>query len=440
MNILKLLNLSGSRNSSAHHRDEHAGSRKLFMLENTVSSSTYNLTSGAFLVGYAAYIGANDQFNGIIAGVPALAGVVQILSPLAFERKIRRKPLIVAITLIYKLILGMMLFIPLLVQEKQARLALLFSMYLAAFLLSSFVTPAANNWLISLVPGSIRGKFFGRRDSYTLAFVTIVNLLMGRVLDCFKLEGKTYTGFVVLFCVVILFTAGDFILLLRIKEPALVENNVPLDLISLVTVPFKDRTFRKVIILFILWNIGQQVGGTFFGVYLVAGLKLKYSYIMLLSTISNVMSVLTVRLWGKTADRKSWIFTTKFSIGILALTEGAWFFVNGGNAFLLVPLLHVMGGIAWAGINISLFNIQFQFSPAEGRTVYLGFNAALGGIIGFMATLAGSFIVNSLEGKGFRLLGFETSNIQVVFGLSGAILLLCCIFVHGAFSKELSQK
>jgi hypothetical protein len=86
--------------------------------------------------------------------------------------------------------------------------------------------------------------------------------------------------------------------------------------------------------------------------------------------------------------------------------------------------------MSWAGIGISTFNIQFIFSPEEGRTVYIGFNAALGGVMGFLGTLAGSGLLLLFGNAGVAILPHGVGGMQVLFALSGIILMLCAAFAH----------
>jgi Na+/melibiose symporter-like transporter len=416
-------------NESPLQPNEYNSSRKLFIFEGCAATGIFTLTSGAFLAGFAEYMGASDQFNGIIAAIPALAGVIQVFSPFVFEKLKNRKIVISILCFFYRLILGMLVFIPLIVGDKFLRLTLLAIMYFVAYLAASFITPAAGNWIISLTPENMRGSYFGRRDSYILSISSILALVMGKVLDIFKQNNQQYAGFLIVSVVVIILTIINFYFLSSIKEPPVIIKDLKLDIKKVFSVPIRDKSFRKIILLFILWNIGFSIGGPFFGVYVVTGLKLKYAYIMILSVLSSVTSVLVVRAWGRLADRKSWVFSTKMSIGLLAITHSTWFFVNSKTVFLMIPL-YILGGAAWAGINLSLFNIQYKYAPIDGRTVYIGFNAAIGGLIGFLTTLAGSFIVGSLEGYKFNFLGISIGNMQLVFGLSGILIAVCVAFIH----------
>ena len=413
-------------------------SRRMSIFEGCAARSIFNFTSGAFLAGYANYLGADDSFNGIIGALPVLAGIMSLLSPLYFEKRDRRKPLVVLLNFLHRFILGLMVIIPLIATGKSERLALLALFYLMAYMSISFSKPAASAILIDLTPENIRGRYFSKRESYLLAVGTLLTLVLGPVMDAFKGNGNEYGGFVVMFAVVLLLSFANAFFWLRIKEPDRVKSKTTFKLRQIVTMPLKNTGFRKIIIFFILYNVGLQVGGPFFSVYMVTGLKLNYTYIMIMGMLSTIVNVVLVRVWGRVADRKSWNFVLTYSILTLGITHFSWFFANGSTAFIMVPLLHIMGGAGWAGIGISTFNIQFIYSPADGNTVYIGFNAALGGLMGFLGTVAGSGLLIAMQSMSPNLLGFSISGIQVLFLISGLILMLSAAYSH-FFIKPLEQ-
>lgn len=405
-------------------------SSRLFIFEGAAARTIFTLTSGAFLAGYAKYMGASDQFNGIIGAIPVLAGVIQVFSPMVFEKLESRKFLVSLLCFFHRLMLSTMVFIPLLFRDTALRLAAVTLVYFVSYLLVSFATPAASNWMVNLAPQGSRGSYFGMRESCILAFVTVVTLILGRVMDAFRQGGNEFGGFVVVFIVSFVLTAANFVLLSSIKEPVVKKSSISLDIKSIISIPTKDRKFRKVIVMSFLWNIGVQVGGPFFAVYMVTGLKLDYTYIMIMSLLGTLTNVIAVRVWGKVADKRSWVFTTKASIGVLAVTHLLWFFVNPATAAYFIPLLHIAGGAAWAGIGISIFNIQFALSPEDGKTVYLGFNAALGGLVGFLSTIIGSALLGVFAGLKFSLIGISIGNMQLIFAISGILLGGCTGYIH----------
>jgi len=415
---------------------EYEHSRKMSMFEGCTARVVYNLTSGAFLAGYASFLGADDAFNGIIGAIPVLAGFMSIISPIYFEKTDRRKLIVTILNFMHRFILGLMVIIPLIAAEKSSRLALLAAFYMVSYMAISLNNPAASSILIDLTPERIRASYLSKREACLLAAGMVFSLVLGKVMDIYKADGNEYGGFVVTFCVIILMAFGNAFFWIRIKEPVTNRQKNIYNLKQIIAIPLKDQAFRKIIIFFMLYNIGLQVGNPFFSVYMVTGLKLDYTYITIMGMISTGVNVLLVRVWGRIADKKSWNFVLTYSTMTLGICHFLWFFVNSMTAFILVPLLHILGGVAWAGIGISTFNIQYIYSPENGRTVYTGFNAALGGCMGFLGTLAGSGLLIVFDDPGISLAGFSVGGMQILFCISGILLLLCAAYSHFFITRQ----
>jgi hypothetical protein len=419
-------------------RTDYVNGRKLFNYEGCAAMGIFSITSGAFLAGLAQHMGASDEFNGIIGAIPALAGVVQIFSSLVFEKLERRKFLISIMCFCFRFLLGLMFLIPFIIENPNYRLAALAGFYGTAYVLASFISPPAANWIVELTPENIRGKYFAVKDAYSLAFVTVITLIMGKVLDIYKNNNSINTGYAIIGVVVIILTIINFIFISSVKEPLTKKIQGDLKIRDVILNPIKNKNFRKILILFILWNVGLQIAGPFFSVYMVTKLQLSYTYIMIMGVIASLVRVIIVVYWGKFADSRSWISCAKYSIAVLAVCTGLWTIVDKNTMIVLIPLLHIMGGIAWAGINISLFNIQFVFAPKEGRTMYLGLNAAIGGTLGFLSTVSGSLLLKLLGNFKIDLFLITISSIQVLFALSGIILLISVLYIH-LFIKEIKR-
>jgi MFS family permease len=421
--------------STPSNRRDYEKGRKLFLYEGCFAVGVFSLTSGAFLAGLANYMGATDEFNGIIGAIPVFAGVVQLFSGIVFEKLEKRKFLISISCLFFRLLLGLMFFIPFIFKGTNIRLTLLASTYGLAYLFASFISPPASNWIVSLTPEHMRGSYLAKKDAYSLAFLTIITLIVGKVLDMFRQANKEHFGFIFLGIIVMSMAISNFYFLSSIKEPKAEIMSNTFRLKDIFLKPIQNKKFRVIIILFVLWNIGLQIAGPFFAVYMVTGLKLSYSYIMFMGVLSSIARIFMVPYWGKLADNKSWVTCTKYSIGLLSIIHTTWFFVNHTTAWIMVPLLHILSGIAWGGINMALFNIQFIFSPKEGRTIYLGVNAAYGGVLGFLSTIVGSSILGVLQGNSFAVSSFRIGNMQILFAMSGMLIAVCTLYVH-VFLKE----
>ena len=410
--------------------------RQYFIYEGSTSMVIFSLAGGAFLAGFANFLGADDSFNGILGAIPALAGAIQILSSLFFERLEHKKPLISLFAVLGRLLMGVMFLVPLAIFNRNISLYTLMLIYIFAQVLMGFVGPSISGWLVDLTPEKVRGKYLAKKDAVSLAFVTVASLLFGKLLDTFRNNNKEHLGFIVIGVVLLVLAFFEMYYLSVIREPLVHKKNEGLKLKNTILEPITNKNFRKVLVLFVFWNISLYIALPYFSVYMVTGLKLSYTYIMIMGLMSNLARVILVKYWGVLADSKSWEKTTVFSILALAICHFVWGFANKDTAYIIVPLMNILGGIAWGGATIAMFNIQFIYAPKTNRTVYIGGCAAYGGLIGFATTLLGSRIIDIISSSKITIFGFSFCNMQVVFLISGILLGLCSLYVHLFIEKK----
>ncbi len=404
---------------------DYARGRNLFIAEGCCANGIVTLTTGAFLSGYAGYLGADDSVNGIIGSIPVLLCTLQMFSSIILENISRRKFLIAAFALIHRLLLSSIFFIPLFVKETAGRLAAVIAIYAVAHCFGAFIGTGTGNWLLSLVPDSIRGNYLGKKDAFAFGFTTILSLIMGRILDWFRAGHQDLLGYYIVGLVVLSVAFTDFWCLSSIKEPAVKPHRQSLK--AVITEPFLDKEYRKIILLYMFWNLALQVAGPFFSVYMVTGLKLDYTYITFLGLISSTVRVFAAYAWGRFADATSWLKAAKCSMCLLGMVHFSWLFMTKDTYMVLQPLLQALSGAAWGGIAIAVFNIQYQFAPSEKRVLYVSANSSYAGLCGFFATLLGAALLKVLPS--LKLGSLTITGMQMLFALSGSLIVGCVIYI-----------
>ncbi len=415
-------------------KDGFEKSRNLFIVDGSCANAVFTLTTGAFLSGFASSMGASPQLIGIIAALPTLLNVTQVFSSLVFENRTSKKNMVATMALLNRLLLAFMFFIPVLVENKAVRLLCLTVMYAVAYFFNSFIGTAAGNWLLSLVSKRDAGKYLGKRDSISLAVVTVVSLAMGRMLDSFRESGREQIGFIIIGVVVFGFALLNFYSLSNIKEPEEPLKEKKTSFKEVVEKPLKDKKFRKVIGFYTLWNVALNVAGPFFSIYMVVNLKLDYFYIVTVTLLSSIARVVASVIWGKLADKISWLWVTRCSIGLLGIVHASWMLLTPSTCIIMMPFLQIASGIAWGGIAISTFNIQYAYAPVESRVSYVSLNTAITGLCGFLATLVGSGLLSVLKEIDASILMIGTT--QQLFLISGIGMGLCVVYLLLAFPEQ----
>lgn len=209
------------------------------------------------------------------------------------------------------------------------------------------------------------------------------------------------------------------------KEPANPVHKTGLKIGELLRKPLEDRSFRKIVILLAFWNFSFQIGSPFTSVYMVSGLGLNFTYITIVTALASIASVLSVRKWGRLADKTSWGFLMVILLAIQGVSHFVWFLTGDSTVYFLVPAAQILGGAAISGMNITIFNLQYTVAPVANRTVYIGFSSAVGGLFGFLGTLAGSFFLGVFEKEGNTPIVPGIAGIRFVFLLSSITLFLC---------------
>jgi HEAT repeat protein len=83
--------------------------------------------------------------------------------------------------------------------------------------------------------------------------------------------------------------------------------------------------------------------------------------------------------------------------------------------------INIASGLFWAGVGLAQFNLLIGFSPPDKTPIYVATMAAVTGLTGGLAPLAGSAVLNALAGWHGQFLGLPLTNYHIVFMLSGLL-------------------
>jgi MFS family permease len=172
-------------------------------------------------------------------------------------------------------------------------------------------------------------------------------------------------------------------------------------LLSILSEPFRDANFRKLLVFTGSWGFAINLAAPFFTVYLLKRLGQSMSWVIALTVLSQFVNVAFLRIWGRLADR----FTNKsvltvsgplFIVSILL-----WPFTTMPDIyFLTFPLLvaiHVLSGMSAAGVTLCTGNIALKAAPKGTATAYLATNALVAGLSASMAPILGGLAADWFE-------------------------------------------
>jgi len=414
---------------------------KMVIWDGLASEIVVTLSGGTFLVAMALLLGASNVQIGLLAALPMVTNVFQLLSIILLQRYHNRRMLSVSCIVLARiplLIIGAVVF----TGTGSSINTLIFFLFFH-FFFSSLSGLSWNSWMKDMIPEKMLGAYFSRRSRYTQTLNVVLSIVLALLLDFVRNRYPSYevTVFAIFFMiagVVGLFGAYS---LSRAPEPQSYLSKTPL--LNLLRLPLKNQNFRRLLVFNSDWVFSLNIATPFFAVFMLQGMKLPISYIIVLTIISQLCSILALRTWGIFSDRYSNKSIISLSAPLYILCIIAWSFVGIYSSFYanmgLLVLIHVFTGIATAGVNLSLTNIGLKLAPKEDAIVYLSVKnivtavfSACGPLLGGM--LADYFADRTLQitfewhspdlDKVLRLMSLHQWNFLF---LIGAFLALCSL-------------
>lgn len=399
----------------------HRGLRSL-LYDGMCSQVMGTLTGGAFLVAFALLLGASNTVIGLIAAVGPLAQILQIPAIYLVEKVRLRKVLVVSSSFLSRLfwlvIAGLPWFAP-----ESVRVPMFMAALFLYFGLGAVSGCAFNSWMRDLIPEGIMGRYFARRLAISIALGAGLSLMAGIGVDYYEKIGEKAIG---AYSILFVFGAAAGLLgvysLSRIPEPRMAPAQ-PQGLWQLLTEPFRDYNFRRLVLFLGSWNFAVNMAGPFFVVYMLRRLDMSMTWIMVLAVGGQFVNVAFLRIWGTLADR----FTNKSVLSVsgplFILVIAIWPFTTLPDRWVLtIPLLvaiHVLSGISTAGVTLATGNIALKLAPRGKATAFLATNALVSGLAATVAPILGGIFADFFADRQLNLTlnWFSQSGIEETFRL-----------------------
>lgn len=163
---------------------------RMVIWDGLASETMVSLTGGAFLVALALLLGANNIQIGLLAALPMLANLFQILSVMLVQRYQNRRAIAV-----YGIVLGRIPLVVLggLILLNDATSVGTFIFFLLIHHLFSSISGLSwNSWMKDMIPERILGTYFSRRSSYTQTLNVGLSVLLALLLDFIRSRHPAY--------------------------------------------------------------------------------------------------------------------------------------------------------------------------------------------------------------------------------------------------------
>ncbi|MFH1718392.1 MAG: MFS transporter [Planctomycetota bacterium] len=380
-----------------------AGLRNIIK-DGVASQAMGILTGGAFLVAFAVKLGASNMVIGLLAAIGPLAQLLQLPSVLLVEKIRNRRAIVVVTAGVSRICWLLIALIPFLFGARTGLTVLLVAM-VAASALGAISGCSWNSWMRDLIPQNILGSFFSKRMRIATGVGIALSILAAVYIDFWKkvLADHELAGYSVLFFTGFCAGALGLYFLSVTPEVRMPETREKIRIFRMFYEPFKNENFRKLMAFLCSWNFAVNLAGPFFIVYMLKRLGLSMSFIVGLSIVSQVMNFAFLKIWGRFTDRFSNKSVLAISGPLFILSILAWTFTTMPEKyFLTIPLLiaiHVVIGLASAGVSLASGNISMKLAPKGQATAYLATNTVVSSIAAGIAPVLGGRFADFFAGR-----------------------------------------
>lgn len=370
--------------------DRDAGVRRI-VREAGYAAAAGAMTSGVILTAFALQLGASNGMVGLLAAAPFLTQPLQAPAILLVERLRARKRIAVLVSVIGRSALLCIAGLAFLPSAIALPLLLVFQVLYCG--MSAIGSCAWNAWIRDLLPEGRMGAVVSRRSLYS----TIANLVAGLAAAVALDRAGGGAGLAAVFATLyVCGAAGGLIsaaIVSGIPEPAMPKPQQTVRLRELLSAPFRDINFRRLIAFLAAWQFAANLATPFFTVFMVKQLGFSMTFVMTVTIASQVANVAMVSSWGLLSDR----FSNKSVLGVcaplyilcIAGMVGASQIADRGHVAAYLTALHMVMGLAAGGVTLATANIALKLSPKGSATAYVAASAIASSVAAGLAPVLG---------------------------------------------------
>ncbi len=340
-----------------------------------------------FLTAFALVLGATNEQIGIIASIPYIAVILTELPGAKLMDYISRKSITATSTFLSRTSWMLIIITPYLF--KQSPLTFIIIFYLITKLIDMISDPPWISMLADIVPEKTRGRFFGYRNMLINTCGSLAALIGGFYLDLYPKENLT--GFLTLFTTGIMFGLGTSLVVKRIKEPQCKAKHHH----SLKEFLSLKKELRQLCISIMCFNFAATIASPFFTVYMLKDLELHYTFFVIATAIATTTKIISQPHIGKITDKygdKPVAIISTFMTSLIPLT---YFFITPSNTWLIIPA-QIITGLAWAGVDLSVFNLMLDKSDVKRRSLDIAEYNTLISIPMIFGPIIGGYIADNI--------------------------------------------
>jgi MFS family permease len=438
-------------------KEDYKRSRIYYTTADTATQTIAQLVGGTFFASLMSYCGISDANIGIISSLVSLAALSQLFL-INFFKRLKKYKFLVCITSLQRILFSVIYLIPLLAISSSMKGIIIVLLYFVGQIFVQIGLPASQDWIASLVPSRLRGKYFSIKDSVAVFVVSTTMLLAGIILDFFT-DQNIVTGFILISIMIFLLTMLNVICLSNMKEPRvsyvnengkemhgrlakkamqseIAASTEGLSIWQEIKEALRNRKFRKAFTIQCIYTFSFFICAPFNSSYQIKDLSLPYTFIMVIAFIANLYRIFITPKLGRLADRFGMARMLRYSLLCLGLNFLILALTVPGNAYLMTIIGTFFSATAWSFIGIGLFGIQLDFFRSDKRMTWLTITSSVSGVLGFFVSILGGILLDYLQKSNLILFGSRIYAQQVLNFLGFLVTLFAAYYIRFHMETE----
>lgn len=346
-------------------------------------------SGGAVLTAWALQLGASPLLLGTLWALPYLAQLVQPVAAWLTSTLGAKRVAVSATTAGRQMLWGLAL-LPLLPSVRVRQEALLAC--LCIFAVAGVVgNNAWTSWVAVLVPGPVRGRYFGRRTARAALVGTVASLAVGAALDAGAARGLATRALAATSAAGAAFGLVCTLLMAR-QDP--VPASAPLGARALLA-PLGDPRARRMLAFQSAWSLSTGVAASFYSAHALGALGLGVTGFAAYTTAFSLVRSAAAPAWGRVVDR---VGARPVLVGcaiVSAAASGLWVAAAPGRTWPIAADA-ILSGVALGGMDLATFVLPMSIAaptdvPALVAAASMAAGVAFGG-----ASIAGGAILGAV--------------------------------------------
>ena len=381
-------------------------SLKISVIEGLLAEVVGACATGGVLTAWALWLELPPVLIGLLGALPYAAQVVQLPAAWISRRLGSRRHALWAVTLSRQAVLPMAL-IPWLPWPR--------TVFLACVLVSAALGVAGNNgwtaWMGDLVPGRIRGRYFGRRSALCALSNCAGSIAVGLLLD----KANAAVALPALSLAACAAGLGTTLLLRAQHDPARTPPAAPT--LDDALEPARDPLLRRVLAWQVAWSAASGVAAAFYPIHMVANLRMSFSLLALYNGGIAAAKFAAAPWWGRWIDRRGERPVLAACCFALGLSPMLWLFATPSR---LWPLAFdaALSGACMAGLSLASFSLPVALSRPKSRAFYVAAISSAGGLAAALGSSGGGALAHLLPAPA-SLFGRPLLAAQALFVVGG---------------------